>query len=77
VSLILSQVRRWGRGRKGGERGTRCSSQEGKRFKGLGKTKISGLYREDPLTKGHLYLWAGDFGVEGRVCQPHSVTDRD
>ena len=39
--------------------------------------RMVGLYREEQLGKGQPSPWAGEFGVEGRICQPHPVTDRD
>jgi hypothetical protein len=33
------------------------------------QTKISGLYREEPLGEGQPSPWAGKFRVEDRVCQ--------
>jgi hypothetical protein len=39
--------------------------------KGGQVSKLSGVYREEPLRGG-----AGDFRVEGDVCQPHFVTGR-
>jgi hypothetical protein len=38
---------------------------------------MSGLYREEPLREGQRSPWAGEFGVEGGVCQPYSVASRD
>ena len=35
----------------------------------MGKTKMSGLYREEPLGEGQPSPWAGKFRVGGRVCQ--------
>ena len=36
---------------------------------GSGVTKMSGLYREEPLGEGQPSPWAGKFRVGGRVCQ--------
>jgi hypothetical protein len=35
------------------------------------------LYREEPLAEGQPSLWAGEFRIEGRVCQPYPETGRD
>jgi hypothetical protein len=40
-------------------------------------TKMFGLYREEPVVQGQPSLCAGEFRVEGRVCQPHPVTGVD
>ena len=41
----------------------RESGEEGR------ETKMSGLYREEPLGEGQPSPWAGKFRVGGRVCQ--------
>jgi hypothetical protein len=41
----------------------RESGEEGR------ETKMSGLYREEPLGEGQASPWAGKFRVGGRVCQ--------
>lgn len=37
----------------------------------------AGFYREGQLEEGQPSLWAGDFSIVGRVCQPVPVTGRD
>ena len=39
--------------------------------------KMPGLYREEPLREGQTSLRAGQFRVEGGVCQPYPATSRD
>ena len=46
-----------------GERGTRYSSQEAKGTKGGWVTKMSGLYREEPLGEGQPSPCAREFKV--------------
>ena len=62
-----------------GERGTKYSSQEPKVQEGDTEVvpKMSGLYREEPMVQGQPGPWAGEFSVEGRVCQPYPVTGWD
>ena len=51
------------------------SSQEAKDTRAV--TKMSGLYREEPLGEGQPSPWAGKFRLEGSMCQPYPVTGRD
>lgn len=61
-----------------GRQRTRCCSQEAKGTKGKGwVTKMSGLYREQPLGEGHSGPRAEEFRVEDRVRQSDPVTARD
>ena len=53
----------WG-GKRGRERA--CSQRDEKEKR---ETKMSGLYREEPLGEGQPNLWAGKSRVGGRVCQ--------
>lgn len=62
------------------ERGTKYNSQQAKgskRYKRGRATKVSGLYREEPLGEEQPSPWAGKLRAEGAVCQPHPVTGRD
>lgn len=38
---------------------------------------MAGLYREEPQEEGQPSPWAGEFGVEDRVCQPYLVTGKE
>jgi hypothetical protein len=46
----------------------RSREREGERTGERGETKMSGLYREEPLGEGLPSLWAGKFSFGGRVC---------
>ena len=50
----------WGSWRKGASRKKRRREQE---------TKMSGLYREEPLEEGQPSPWAGKFKVGGRYAR--------
>ena len=65
-----------GRGGKGGK-GNLIQQSGGQRYKKSQVTNMSGLYREESLEEGQPSPWAGEFRVEGRVCQPYPVTSRD
>jgi hypothetical protein len=54
-----------------GERAHTCRERENaeKGEKRETGTKMSGLYRKEPLGEGKPNLWARKFRVEGRVCQ--------
>ena len=51
--------------------------REERRKKAGWVTKMSGLYREEPLGEGQPGLWDGEFREGGWVCQPHPVKSRD
>lgn len=54
-----------GKERAGGRRRERASTErEGEE---RGETKMSGLYREEPLGEGQPSPWAGEFRVGSRV----------
>lgn len=59
-----------------GERGTRYSTQKAKGTKKGQVTKMPGLYKQEPVGRTAQPL-AGEFRVEGGVCQPYPVTGRD
>lgn len=50
-------------GKRKGERGTRCNSQEGKSMRGY-RTKMSGLDKKEPSGDGEPISWAAEFMVE-------------
>lgn len=66
-----------GEGRERGDpekRGKRGERAGGRREAG---TKMSGLYNGEPLGEGKPQVWAGEFRVEGRVCQLYPAAGRD
>ena len=78
-SLVVMTLSDVGEGEGKGDRGTAYSSQEAKGTKEGNNQKIWIIHRRASKggRVGQLRPWAGEFRVEGRVCQPYPVTGRD
>lgn len=63
----------------GGGRRTRHQEQQsrGQTVKKRSGNQMAGLYREDSQGQGQPNSWAGESGVESRMCQPYPVPGWD
>jgi hypothetical protein len=73
VDMTLSHV---GKKRKG-KRGEPGAAARRPKVQKKQNKEVSGFHREEPLREGQPSLRAGQFRVEGGVCQPYPATSRD
>lgn len=59
----------WGKVKEGFGEGERMGHVHAQRKKRRRETKMSGLYREEPLVEGQSNPWARKLRVGARLCQ--------